>query len=89
MLLFNKYSVLCRNKFRHFNELDHELRIRLSKSHRAATQYMEQFLSPIAQVIARKVQFVAGAICIVLILLGLWDEDVLSVSSLHLVNLDA
>lgn len=69
-----------RNKLRHFNELDHELRMRLSKSHRAATQYMEQFLSPLGQVIARKVQFVAGAICIVLLLLGLWDEDVLSVS---------
>lgn len=44
---------------------------------------MEQFLSPLGQVIARKVQFVAGAICIVLLLLGLWDEDVLSVSFLH------
>ncbi|VDK87483.1 unnamed protein product [Onchocerca ochengi] len=68
-----------RNKLRHFNELDHELRIRLSKSHRAATQYMEQFLSPLWQVVARKVQFVAGAICIVFLSLGLWDEDVLSI----------
>ncbi|KAL3985004.1 Autophagy protein Apg9 family protein [Acanthocheilonema viteae] len=74
-----RYSNFGRNKLRHFNELDHELRMRLSKSHRAATQYMEQFLSPLGQVIARKVQFVAGAICIVLLLLGLWDEDVLSV----------
>ncbi|KAM3717681.1 Autophagy-related protein 9A [Dirofilaria immitis] len=74
-----RYSNFGRNKLRHFNELDHELRIRLSKSHRAATQYMEQFVSPLGQVIARKVQFVAGAICIVLLLLGLWDEDVLSI----------
>ncbi|VIO97685.1 Autophagy protein Apg9 containing protein [Brugia malayi] len=74
-----RYSNYGRNKLRHFNELDHELRIRLSKSHRAATQYMEQFLSPLGQVIARKMQFVASAICIVLLLLGLWDEDVLSV----------
>uniref|UniRef100_A0A915Q3D9 Autophagy-related protein 9 n=1 Tax=Setaria digitata TaxID=48799 RepID=A0A915Q3D9_9BILA len=74
-----RYSNFGRNKLRHFNELDHELRMRLSRSHRAATQYMEQFISPLAQVIARKVQFVAGAICIVLLLLGLWDEDVLSV----------
>ncbi|CAG9539570.1 unnamed protein product [Cercopithifilaria johnstoni] len=74
-----RYSNFGRNKLRHFNELDHELRMRLSKSHRAATQYMEQFLSPLGQVIARKVQFVAGAICIVLLLLTLWDEDVLSV----------
>ncbi|EJD74234.1 autophagy protein Apg9 containing protein [Loa loa] len=74
-----RYSNYGRNKLRHFNELDHELRMRLSKSHRAATQYMEQFLSPLGQVIARKVQFVAGAICIVFLLLGLWDEDVLSV----------
>uniref|UniRef100_A0A8R1TV41 Autophagy-related protein 9 n=1 Tax=Onchocerca volvulus TaxID=6282 RepID=A0A8R1TV41_ONCVO len=74
-----RYSNFGRNKLRHFNELDHELRIRLSKSHRAATQYMEQFLSPLWQVVARKVQFVAGAICIVFLSLGLWDEDVLSI----------
>ncbi|VDN18804.1 unnamed protein product [Gongylonema pulchrum] len=74
-----RYSNYGRNKLRHFNELDHELRMRLSRSHRAATQYMEQFVSPLGQVIARKVQFVAGAICIVLLVLGLWDEDVLTV----------
>ncbi|VDM98324.1 unnamed protein product [Thelazia callipaeda] len=74
-----RYSNFGRSKLRHFNELDHELRLRLSRSHRAATQYMEQFISPLGHVIARKVQFVASAVFVVLVGLGLWDEDVLTI----------
>ncbi|VDK56497.1 unnamed protein product [Anisakis simplex] len=74
-----RYSNYGRHKIRHFNELGHELRLRLSRSHQAAEQYMDQFISPFNEIIAKNVAFVAGALFAVLALLSAWDEDVLSV----------
>ncbi|KHN81721.1 Autophagy-related protein 9A [Toxocara canis] len=74
-----RYSNYGRSKIRHFNELDHELRMRLSRSHRAAQQYMDQFISPLKEIIAKNVAFVAGALFATLALLSAWDEDVLAV----------
>uniref|UniRef100_A0A915C9M6 Autophagy-related protein 9 n=4 Tax=Parascaris univalens TaxID=6257 RepID=A0A915C9M6_PARUN len=74
-----RYSNYGRSKIRHFNELDHELRLRLSRSHRAAEQYMDQFISPLKEIIAKNVAFVAGALFAILALLSAWDEDVLTV----------
>uniref|UniRef100_A0A9J2PRH8 Autophagy-related protein 9 n=1 Tax=Ascaris lumbricoides TaxID=6252 RepID=A0A9J2PRH8_ASCLU len=74
-----RYSNYGRSKIRHFNELDHELRLRLSRSHRAAEQYMDQFISPLKEIIAKNIAFVAGALFAILALLSAWDEDVLTV----------
>ena len=40
---------------------------------------MELFVSPMYVVIAQNVQFVTGSLCGVLMLLTVWDEDVLAV----------
>jgi len=74
-----KWSLYGRYYLRHFNELEHELRVRLSRAYKPATYYMDIFVSPLATVIARNVAFISGSVLAVLILLTVWDEDVLNV----------
>uniref|UniRef100_A0A4W3JN16 Autophagy-related protein 9 n=1 Tax=Callorhinchus milii TaxID=7868 RepID=A0A4W3JN16_CALMI len=73
------WSLYGRCYLRHFNELDHELHSRLSKGYKAASKYMNCFLSPLLTVIAKNVAFFAGSILAVLIALTIYDEDVLAV----------
>ena len=72
--------------FRHFNELEHELRVRLSRAYKPATYYMDIFVSPLATVIARNVAFISGSVLAVLILLTVWDEDVLNVEHVSIIQ---
>jgi len=74
-----KWSQYGKLYMRHFNELDHELKARLSRAYKPANQYMDIFVSPTAAVLARFVCFVAGSVLAVLIVLTVWDEDVLNV----------
>lgn len=64
---------------RHFNELDHELNTRLCRGYRPASQYMSIFSSHLGNVIARNVAFFAGSVLAVLLLLSVYDEDVITV----------
>lgn len=73
------WSLYGRLYLRHFNELDHELNARLNRAYRPASKYMSIFTSPTMTVIARNVTFVAGSILIVLLILTVYDEDVLTV----------
>ncbi|XP_006004355.1 autophagy-related protein 9A [Latimeria chalumnae] len=73
------WSLYGRCYLRHFNELDHELHSRLSKGYKAASKYMNCFMSPLLTVVAKNVAFFAGSILAVLITLTIYDEDVLSV----------
>uniref|UniRef100_A0AAY4B157 Autophagy-related protein 9 n=1 Tax=Denticeps clupeoides TaxID=299321 RepID=A0AAY4B157_9TELE len=73
------WSLYGRCYLRHFNELDHELVSRLSKGYKAASKYMNCFMSPLLTVVAKNVAFFAGSILAVLIALTIYDEDVLSV----------
>ncbi|XP_029973421.1 autophagy-related protein 9A [Salarias fasciatus] len=73
------WSLYGRCYLRHFNELDHELMSRLSKGYKAASKYMNCFLSPLLTVIAKNVAFFAGSLLAVLIALTIYDEDVLAV----------
>ncbi|XP_015601194.1 autophagy-related protein 9A isoform X2 [Cephus cinctus] len=73
------WSLYGRLYLRHFNELDHELNARLNRAYRPASKYMSIFTSPIMTVIAKNVVFVAGSILAVLIILTVYDEDVLTV----------
>ena len=68
-----------RYQLRHFNELDHELKMRLNRSYKAAMQYMDMFISSIGELFAKNIAFVAGSFFAVLIILSAWDEDVLQV----------
>ncbi|XP_067843035.1 autophagy-related protein 9A isoform X2 [Heptranchias perlo] len=73
------WSLYGRCYLRHFNELDHELQSRLSNGYKAASKYMNCFLSPLLTVLAKNLAFFAGSILAVLIALTVYDEDVLAV----------
>lgn len=74
-----KWSEYGKLYLRHFNELDHELKGRLNRAYRPANQYMEIFVSPLSAVFARFITFPAGSVLAVMIVLSVWDEDVLNV----------
>ncbi len=74
-----KWSHYARLYLRHFNELDHELKERLNRAYKPANRYMELFVSPLSVVLAQNAAFVAGAPLAILIVLTVWDEDVLAV----------
>ena len=53
--------------------------VRLSRAYKPATYYMDIFVSPLATVIARNVAFISGSVLAVLLILTVWDEDVINV----------
>lgn len=65
--------------FRHFNELDHELEARLSRAYKPAMLYLSSFVSKFLVVCAKFLLFTFGAVFSVLVVLTIWDEDVLNV----------
>ncbi|KAL2711532.1 autophagy-related protein 9A isoform X1 [Vespula squamosa] len=73
------WSLYGRLYLRHFNELDHELNARLNRAYRPASKYMSIFTSPVMTVIAKNVAFVTGSLLAVLLILTVYDEDVLTV----------
>ncbi|KAK4021382.1 hypothetical protein OUZ56_003298 [Daphnia magna] len=74
-----RWSIYGRLYLRHFNELDHELQARLSRAYRPATRYLSGFSSNMVAIFARNFAFLAGAILAVLVLLTVYDEDVITV----------
>jgi len=74
-----KWSLYGRLYLRHFNELDHELQARLNRAYRPANHYLSGFASNLVAVIARNLAFVCGAVLAVLLLLTIYDEDVITV----------
>ncbi|XP_046643932.1 autophagy-related protein 9A-like [Daphnia pulicaria] len=74
-----RWSLYGRLYLRHFNELDHELQARLSRAYRPATHYLSGFSSNLVAIFARNFAFLAGAILAVLVLLTVYDEDVITV----------
>ncbi|CAH0745938.1 unnamed protein product [Diatraea saccharalis] len=73
------WSLYARITLRHFNELEHELRDRLNRAHKPATKYLASFTSPITTVIAKNVVFLSASVLGVLVVLSVYDEDVLTV----------
>ncbi|XP_075990508.1 autophagy-related protein 9 [Anticarsia gemmatalis] len=73
------WSLYARITLRHFNELEHELRDRLNRAHKPATKYLSSFSSPITTVIAKNVVFLSASVLGVLVVLSVYDEDVLTV----------
>ncbi|XP_063546462.1 autophagy-related protein 9A [Cydia strobilella] len=73
------WSLYARVTLRHFNELEHELRDRLNRAHKPATKYLASFSSPITTVIAKNVMFFSASVLGVLVMLSVYDEDVLTV----------
>ncbi|CAF0903757.1 unnamed protein product [Adineta steineri] len=64
---------------RHFNELDHSLNQRLNRGYKPAISYMNSFVNYSIVELAKFISFTTGAILAVLILLTVYDEDVLTV----------
>uniref|UniRef100_A0A183CES0 Autophagy-related protein 9 n=1 Tax=Globodera pallida TaxID=36090 RepID=A0A183CES0_GLOPA len=79
ILGMRKYSNYGREKLRHFNEMDSELDARLNRSYEFAVRYTDQFVSPLAKIIAKNVAFVAAAFFVVLCALTAYDEDTLKI----------
>lgn len=76
------WSLYTRWYCRHFNELDHQLNDRLNRCYKAATKYMNSFTSPLMEIIAKHIAFIAGAMLAVLLALTIYDEDVITVEHL-------
>ena len=76
------WSLYARWYCRHFNELDHLLDDRLNRGYKSATKYMNSFTSPASEIVAKHMTFVAGSVLAVLILLTIYDEDVITVEHL-------
>jgi autophagy-related protein 9 len=64
-----KYSNYGRLRLRHYNELDHELNLRLNRSYEFGARYMDQFISPSMEIIAKTVAFTCGSIFAILFIL--------------------
>ncbi|XP_070566491.1 autophagy-related protein 9A-like [Ptychodera flava] len=64
---------------RHFNELDHEFQARLARGYKPASKYMNVFISEMLAVVAQNIAFFAASILAVLLVLTVYDEDVLTV----------
>ncbi|KAM8774890.1 autophagy-related protein 9B isoform 2-T2 [Rhynchonycteris naso] len=76
-----RWSRLARLQLRHFNELPHELRARLARAYRPAAAFLRAAAppAPLLALLARQLVFFAGALFAALLLLTVYDEDVLAV----------
>lgn len=76
-----RWARLARLQLRHFNELPHELRARLARAYRPAAAFLRAAAppAPLLALLARQLVFFAGAPLAALLLLTVYDEDVLAV----------
>lgn len=76
-----RWSRLARLQLRHFNELPHELRARLARAYRPAAAFLRAAAppAPLVALLARQLVFFAGALFAALLVLTVYDEDVLAV----------
>ncbi|KAM7325799.1 hypothetical protein ACRRTK_016052 [Alexandromys fortis] len=76
-----RWSRLARLQLRHFNELPHELRARLGRAYRPATAFLRaaEPPAPLRALLARQLVFFSGALFAALLVLTVYDEDVLAV----------
>ncbi|KAK8951314.1 hypothetical protein KSP39_PZI004764 [Platanthera zijinensis] len=72
-----RWSNLSRWIFREFNEVDHFFRHRLDSSVVYASNYLNQFPSPIISTIAKFISFVSGGFAAILIIIAFLDESLL------------
>lgn len=85
VLGLRNWSLYARWFCRHFNELDHQLNDRLNHAYKPAKNYMDAFTSPLLEILARFIRFIAGSTFAVLLVLTIYDEDVIQV--VHLITL--
>ena len=73
-----QYTQMALWKMREYNEMEHYFQERISRSHRKATKYLEQFHDERVLSLARMTSFILGACVIVLIVIGLLRSDLLT-----------
>ncbi|CAI8026630.1 Autophagy-related protein 9A [Geodia barretti] len=73
-----RWSLYGRYHLRDFNELDHELALRLNRAYTPSVKYMDLFTHPIVTIVAQNVAFVAGSVLAVLLVLTVIQEDLLT-----------
>ena len=73
-----RWSLYGRWHLRDFNELEHELSMRLNRAYKPSVKYMDLFPNPLVVIVARNVAFVAGSILAVLLVLTVIQEDLLT-----------
>jgi len=71
------WSPLAHWKFRELNELPHVFQRRLNASYSLAEEYVASFPFNMLTVIARFISFIVGSIVVILLLIGLWDDNAL------------
>lgn len=74
-----RWTEFTRLKLRHFNELEHEFNARLARAYRPGTKYFNCFPNHTLIIIAENFSFIFGALLAVLIVLTVFDEDVLKI----------
>ena len=72
-----RWSELARWRFREFNEMPHLFDRRLQFASKPASQFIDQFPTPLRSLVAKFVTFVAGSFAAFLILLAFIDESLL------------
>lgn len=70
-----QWSPLARWKFRELNELRHIFQKRLNSSYDLAKKYAASFPDNKLAILARFVSFIVGSVVLLLLLIGLWDDD--------------
>jgi len=78
-----EWSSLARWKFREFNELPHYFQNRLSAGYEASDRYIDQFPTNMTIILARFISFISGALLAVILLLGLWDDNIVMYSEVE------
>lgn len=73
-----RWSLYGRIYLRDFNELDHELQLRLNRAYKPTVKYMDLFTHPVLIIIARNIAFIAGSLLAVLIVMTVIQEDLLT-----------
>ncbi|KAI9122184.1 hypothetical protein K1719_006873 [Acacia pycnantha] len=72
-----RWSNLSRCMFREFNDVDHLFKHRINNSEIHASEYLNQFPSPIISTIAKFISFVSGGFAAMLIIIAFLEESLL------------
>eukprot|EP01118_Nematostelium_gracile_P011327 TRINITY_DN39_c0_g1_i1.p1 TRINITY_DN39_c0_g1~~TRINITY_DN39_c0_g1_i1.p1 ORF type:complete len:632 (+),score=154.63 TRINITY_DN39_c0_g1_i1:63-1898(+) len=75
----HQWSPLARWRFRELNELSHVFQRRLNASFPLAEKYVNSFPDNTLAIVARFISFVIGSLVIILVALGLWNDDFFTV----------
>lgn len=77
MLSLRKWSLYGCHSLRHYNELSHQFKERISRAIKPSNRYLESFLSYPLIEIAKFASFICSAILGVFLILGIIDDDFL------------